>query len=235
MEFQIKKRSNDPDFNAIAKLSSSVGHELGNILLKVMGRADLALVEGDTNRVRDHLGSIIQACERASLLVRNLQIFAQGNVEPTHVHLETVIARISKLLETDLIRHKVTLTEKIEKGVADIWGDERLIELALANVILNAIQASPTDSEVTIQVKKSTLNGKLAALIEVTDVGPGIDDAHKDQVWAWGFTTKASRGLGLGLPVAQTILESSKSTIELAPNGAGKKGTRATVLIPCAD
>ena len=93
--------------------------------------------------------------------------------------------------------------------IAKVGKDEELtgasvsaMRVALSNLLLNALQASPPGGEVTIS--QQTDNGDL--LIFVQDSGPGIPDDLRQRVWEPFFTTK-QRGTGLGLAIVRKRMQ----------------------------
>ena len=62
---------------AVGQVARGVGHEFGNILLRIIGKTDLALMEKDVTKIHDHLKVVMTAAERAGTIVRNLQSFSK--------------------------------------------------------------------------------------------------------------------------------------------------------------
>ena len=87
-------------------------------------------------------------------------------------------------------------------------GDAVLVVQIMQNLIQNALQAGA--AVVTVDISGSTLR--------VSDNGPGIDAAHREQIFQPFFTTK-TRGTGLGLPMARRIAEAMGGRLELSAEG----------------
>lgn len=103
--------------------------------------------------------------------------------------------------------------------------DPEQIQTAFSQVIRNAIQAMPEGGELTIQ----TAYAQKVAEIHIIDQGAGIKPDHLAHIFEAFFTTKA-RNVGLGLTIAQKIIESHGGQIffESTPG----QGTKCTILLP---
>jgi len=92
--------------------------------------------------------------------------------------------------------------------------DEYKIEQVLNNLIFNAIEHSPSDSGVTVQISRT----ETEVLVTVTDAGPGIAEGEREKIFAHyvrGKSRKASgtRSIGLGLAISKKIIEAHKGRI----------------------
>ena len=87
----------------------------------------------------------------------------------------------------------------------------------LANLVLNALQATPAGGDVTIE---SFLDGD-AIVFAVTDSGPGIRVEMEAKIWEPFFTTR-QRGTGLGLAIVRKRMEEAGGSARLAPSSNGE-------------
>jgi len=110
--------------------------------------------------------------------------------------------------------------DKIEKDEALEGSAVSALRVALSNILLNALQATPPGGEVTI--RQSTEGGDL--VICVQDGGPGIPDDLRQRVWEPFFTTK-QRGTGLGLAIVRKRMQEAGGTARLLSrvNGSGAR------------
>jgi signal transduction histidine kinase len=104
--------------------------------------------------------------------------------------------------------------------------DERRLREAFVNLLSNAVQASKGRVEVRLRRDEG------ACVVHVDDDGPGIDAAHKDEIFEFFFTTKEA-GTGLGLPLAHRVAEEHGGSLEVAEAPMG--GARFTLRLPCLD
>jgi signal transduction histidine kinase len=134
-----------------------------------------------------------------------------------------------------LVRHRlddagVPLTESIEGTLPPVIGDEKLLEQAVVNLLLNACDAcKAVGGDITISAAES----EGGVTIVVDDSGIGISGADVERALEPFFTTKArDGGTGLGLAIAREIVSNHRGTLTLAPRP--ERGTRATIRLPPA-
>ncbi|HLE01104.1 MAG TPA: ATP-binding protein [Bdellovibrionota bacterium] len=215
---------------AISQLARGMGHELGNALLKIIGRADLALLEQEVPKIREHLESLMSAAERAGLLVKNLQSFSKGGAdfEPCAV-LDLLDEALCCVLPDPTAR-----SIHVSRGFGElplINVDRRAMIQAFANVILNAIQAMPNGGHLKVMGEVSQVGGRKLLLARIIDSGQGISPEILPRIFDFAFSTRASGG-GLGLSIAKQIIMSHGGEIDVQSQvGAG---TEVIVSLPLA-
>ena len=108
--------------------------------------------------------------------------------------------------------------------------DETQLELALLNLVTNAIDAMPDGGTLTI----SGVGAEHGVRIQVRDTGSGIDPAVLARVFdPWVTTKPAGRGNGLGLSITQEVVTRLGGTIGVA--SAPGEGATFTIDLPAAD
>jgi signal transduction histidine kinase len=126
----------------------------------------------------------------------------------------------SKNISVTIQCHPCSLKIKLPK--------DRLIQV-LFNVIRNAVDASPHGGKIDINITKKSSR----LTFSIIDEGEGISDEFAAQIYEPFFTTKHdsnAKGLGLGLPVTKSMVESMSGAIRFKNNR--KKGTTFTIEIP---
>jgi signal transduction histidine kinase len=134
-----------------------------------------------------------------------------------------------------LVRHRlesagVPVTEAIGPGLPLLLGDEKLLEQAVVNLLLNACDACRAVGG-GISVRAAQEAGEVVIVVE--DSGVGISSADAERALEPFFTTKAREGgSGLGLAIAREIVSNHRGTLTLAPRP--DRGTRAIIRLPPA-
>lgn len=215
---------------SVGQVARGIGHEFGNILLRIMGKVDLALLEKDPQKVKEHLNVVIKATERAGVIVRNLQSFSKA--EPVF-QLGSIIKPLEESLS--LISHELTKSsvqiQKALKPVPDVKIDSGAIAQVFLNLMINAIQAMPKGGTLKIEVESSTNEGGQPGVIaRVSDSGAGIPTEILPRIFDFAFSTKGDSGSGLGLAVSKDIVEAHGGKI-LVQTEVGK-GTMFSVWLP---
>ncbi len=189
---------------AVGQVARGIGHEFGNILLRVIGKTDLALLEKDVDKIHAHLKVVMIAAERAGAIVRNLQSFSKTEpsfqVRPVSAAVDEAIV----LLNHEFVKASVTL-EKKYSSVPDVRLDLGGISQVFLNLLINATHAMSKGGKLTVTIEPGlgpAENGsREGVVVRVADTGAGIPRDILPRIFEFAFTTKGDRGSGLGLSV----------------------------------
>lgn len=213
----------------MAALSTGIAHELGTPLSVIVGRVEQVIDRlGGDARSRGALDIVLEQVERIRHIVRGSLALARGEAPHLVPTTPAVVARHA----IDLVRHRfdkadVRLVPHIDEALAAVPCDPALLEQALVNVLLNACQAAPAGSAVTLDVRAD----EERILFVVEDEGTGIPDTVADRAAEPFFSTKrAQGGSGLGLTIAREIVKHHGGDLEIARR-EGARGTRATISV----
>jgi len=102
----------------------------------------------------------------------------------------------------------------------NVTGDRAALKHALAEIMLNALQANLKNPQIGVKLQSVGHNGDRALTIEVQDTGVGFSAEAAKRVPAPFFTTR-NVGLGLGLAVSQKIIETHRGKLEIVPSASG--------------
>ena len=215
---------------AIGGLAAGVAHELGTPLSVVHGRAqrllrDTSLPDGTAR----HLREIRDQVHRMETIVRQLLDFGkQRSTDPHLTNVADVIERVASSVADLAASTGVAVTLDVAADGARVLPDPEGLDLAVDNLVRNAIQAAPGGAVV---LRASALPD--AVHIIVDDNGPGVPVAIRAQVFDPFFTTKpAGQGTGLGLALAQRLISDMGGTVDVDTSPLG--GARFTVTVPSA-
>ena len=220
-------RSNERHFIA------SAAHELQTPLAGLRTHAQIALLTKETSVRENSLQMIQRSVDRTSRLVRQLLDLATEEAAaerptrdwlPLHVAARTIQEELGPRLRQSEVRLILTPTATS----SEFFMDESSLVLALRNLVENAINHSPPNSEVTVDVVEE--GDRIA--ISVCDQGPGIPTGEIERVkdrFVRGSREK-SQGSGLGLSIVELAIARSDGKLELQNMPSG--GLRASVIIP---
>lgn len=209
----------------MGEMASSVAHELNQPLTAIANYCN-----GMVSRVRE--GSIgtddlIAALEktskqaqRAGQIIHRIRAFVKRSEpqrQPTEV--QSMVDNAVELAGIDLRRRHVTIQTYVAQRLPLVEVDPILIEQVLLNLLKNAAEAIDLaklprprrNIEIRVLPKQTADEGSVIEF-SVTDMGPGIKDEVISRLYEAFFTTKAE-GLGIGLSLCRTIIESHRGRI----------------------
>jgi nitrogen fixation/metabolism regulation signal transduction histidine kinase len=118
---------------------------------------------------------------------------------------------VHQLFRQQMATNGVEFRMSVEPESLDLTADPRLIEQALINLMLNAIQAVQKQSNASVELC-ARIDERGRVIIQVADNGPGISDEVLDKIFIPFFTTK-QEGSGIGLSLCRQIIRLHRGTI----------------------
>ncbi len=217
---------------ALGRLAAGVGHEINNPLQYLFfSLEELRDMQGSAAASPEPLQNAFDASERIRRVVEGLRVYSKGDAESySPVDIKDVVENALRVAAPQLrMRARVETTFR---DAPVVLGDEARLVQVVVNPLVNAVQAiaSGGRAEPRIHIRTGTSPGGDAE-IEITDDGPGFDEAILPQLGTPYVTTKSSTGgTGLGLFVSRGIMDAHGGTIHLdnLPEG----GARVRILIP---
>lgn len=221
--------------NILGEMASSLAHELNQPLFTTMSYTKAArqmmLAGGSRDEIDDLMGRAVAEAERASGVLRSIRNFLRHDQRQEAISLPAVIAEIMVLAKPDAHRAGIAVTVDLPDELPEVWGDKVQIEQVLLNLLRNSIDALAAlpDGPREIHLAAGAVNGRVE--ISVTDNGPGVPPERVPELFDPFFTTKPS-GMGLGLPICRSIVESLGGNLWLDSNGP--EGARFCFTLPTA-
>jgi signal transduction histidine kinase len=207
---------------ALGQMAATVAHEVKNPLSAIKSIAQVMSEDEDLKRqhARD-LSLIVSETDRLSKSVTQLLSFASKQ-PPSAIPCEAgeLVRSVVDLFRADADERRIELRCRV-KGKADLSGVQTAaLRDALANLVLNALQATPAAGHVNIESAVSDH----AISFSVSDTGAGITPEVSARIWEPFFTTR-QRGTGLGLAIVRKRMEEAGGSAQLVPdsNGGGAK------------
>jgi len=223
---------------AIGRLAGGVAHDFNNILMSIMGSADLLLMDVQDGAARDEAAEIKLAVERGAGLTRQLLAFSRRqSSNPRLISLGDVVGGMEKMLRR-LIETDVDFEMFRPAAAIPVVADSGQIEQVVLNLVVNARDAMPGGGRVTVTVDEVVVDEADALVVEgqagryarlrVADTGTGIDEATRAKLFEPFFTTKEQgKGTGLGLSIVYGIVKQSRGHIRVE----SEPGEGATFII----
>jgi PAS domain S-box-containing protein len=230
---------------AIGRLAGGVAHDFNNILMSIMGSADVMLL--DLKREHPAHGEaheIKQSVQRGAALTRQLLAFSRRQAtSPRLFALGDVIGEMETMLRR-LVGPEIEFMMVKPSEPTMVVADRAQIEQVVLNLVVNARDAMPDGGRLIVKVEDIDLDEQQAstdvdgktgryARLSVSDTGIGIDEQTRARLFEPFFTTKEQgKGSGLGLSIVYGIVTQSGGHIAVTTEPG--KGTTFLVYLPLA-
>lgn len=223
----------------MGELAASIAHEINQPLAAIVNNANassrlLASEPPDLDEVRLAVADIAEAGTRAGEIISRVRTFLKKVVPAkTQVDINQVIREVLALTPSQLEKHNISVRTELLPGLAPVQGDRIQLQQVLLNLIMNGVEAMTSVSDRSrVLVLRSQPHESGGVLVSVQDSGLGLDPRNIGHVFDAFFTTK-SEGMGMGLPISRSIVETHGGRLWLTPND-GQGVTFQFTLPACA-
>jgi C4-dicarboxylate-specific signal transduction histidine kinase len=208
----------------VGEMAASIAHEVNQPLAAVVtnGNACLRWLAGaapNQGEACQAVERIIRDANRASKVIG--QIRALFDKTPRHkdwVEVDGLIAEVIALTDSELFRNRVTVRTELAPDLPPVLGDGIQLQQVIMNLILNGAEAMSTATdrprELFIAAQR---NSPEEVLVVVRDSGAGLDPQDLDRIFDAFYTTKP-KGMGMGLSISRSIIESHGGRLWAARN-----------------
>jgi len=223
IEESYKKMLRTEKLTALGRLSAGFAHEIRNPLTSI--KVLFQTFKNNPQLTKEDIEVILAEVEHMENLLNRFLKFARSDgFHISDVYLNSLIKQVLRLLRFQIKDQKIETELKLSK-LPPIKADKSLLEQALLNIVLNAIEAMPNGGRLT--VTSGPDNGHV--FVSISDSGGGISEEIKNKIFDPFFTTKVE-GTGLGLWIAyHNIVNLHNGDISFENNDLG---TTFTVRIP---
>jgi C4-dicarboxylate-specific signal transduction histidine kinase len=150
-------------------------------------------------------------------------------VQRQRINLNDIVTNVAHMVGPDALLHSCELTTSLDEKSPIVEADPVQMQQVLVNLIVNALDAMRDIPVARRKVEISTeQNGDGTVLTSVRDYGAGLPDAARERIFDQFFTTK-EEGLGIGLAIVRSIIESHGGKVE-AENVEGGGARFAFIL-----
>ena len=216
--------------STIARLSTSIVHDLRNPLASIYGGAEM-LVDDELSptQVKRLASNIYESSRRVQVLLQELSDVRRGRGHPREMcDLREIVEAALDSLTDAAAAHHVEVRIDVPRGI-ELPLDRSPMERVFQNLLGNAIEAMPAGGWLRVTAEQ---NGA-AVLVSVEDNGPGVPPAIATQLFRPFVTAGKKNGIGLGLALArETVLDRGG---ELWADLGVKSGARFLLRLPLQD
>jgi signal transduction histidine kinase len=213
----------------VGQTMANVAHQIGTPLNLVSAHVQLMQKERhDDAAASRRLAIIAEQVEKVADTVRDLLDRARPQGVSATFRLKPMLTRLTQSVHVFAAGAGVQVSLEVADDLPPVFGDETQLELALMNLITNALDAMPNGGRLTLTA--STHDGTV--MVDVRDTGVGIPPRLAHRIFEPWVTSKRGRGTGLGLSITKDVVERAGGTIELI--AAPLPGTVFRVSLPAA-
>ncbi len=210
------------------ELSNMVVHDMSSPIVSVLLHATLLEEKITEPALLKHVEMIRMAAERLDSFVNDILMLAK--MEQSKLLLNLTWVDINQLaLDAEkhfsIIAHSkgITLKLQLPEPPLEMLLDDNLFRRVIGNLLANALQYSPSDTIVTLQVKpQELLDDKVHLQMEVIDEGPGIPEEYRDRIFEkFEVIDLKRRGvpqIGLGLTFCKMAVDAHGGRVYVKPN-----------------
>ncbi len=229
---------------AVGELAGGIAHDFNNILTTIIGYVYILENKIEDESLKQSVGQINYAAQRAATLVNKLLAFSRKQViclQPVRIN-DTITA--SEKLLSRVIREDIEIRTVLSNEDIVVLGDEGQLEQVIMNLVTNARDAMPAGGTLTISTRICAIDSEFThshgygkpgvyGLISFADTGIGMDEKTRERIFEPFFTTKeVGKGTGLGLSVVYGIMKQHSGYIDISSESG--KGSIFNLYLPLA-
>ena len=221
----------------LGALAAAIAHEINQPLTAIGNYARVGRQALKREPI-DHAGAarateqIIEQVDRAAAVMRWLRDFIRaGESRFEVVSVDELIRRPQSVCRAELEEHGIQFETFISRDLPSVMVDRLQIEQVITNIVKNAVEAIAGIgcNEGRIQIQAG-VEGDSFIVISIGDNGPGFEPMLLERPIS-PFTTTKTEGMGLGLSLSRSIIESHGGRMMLGGNGGG---ARVSFTLPLA-
>ncbi len=216
----------------IGELAAGIAHEIRNPLGNITASSQFVLSKYRLlDPVKKHLKIILRNSENANRIIKDLLDFAKPReISFKMGNIKGVIDGACNLVKARCAKQRVRLAHKWSRRLPSILLDEKRLEEAFLNFILNSLDVMPTGGRLMINAHPDFEANEV--VVSFLDTGEGITPENLNKMFTPFFSTKKD-GVGLGLCLAHQVISSHKGRINIESKIG--QGTDIIVRLPFSE
>jgi PAS domain S-box-containing protein len=223
----------------LGELTASIAHEVNQPLGAIVtnGQACLRLLATNDpviKEVREAVECMIADGIRASEVIKRIRgLLKKSRGGKSSYNINDNIREVLALTASELTKNRIKVRTELADDLPHVIADRVQIQQVVLNLVLNSKEAMSAACWQPRELLISTEQAESAILVTITDSGVGIAPENRERVFAPFYTSK-DEGLGLGLSISQTIIESHAGRLWSKPNQNGQ-GTTFQFTLPIGE
>jgi C4-dicarboxylate-specific signal transduction histidine kinase len=212
----------------MGEVVATIAHEVNQPLTAIVTNGNfclrrLASTKPDLGEFRAAVAEIVNDGARASAVISRIRgLLMKGDLKRRELDINSLIHDVSILLQNELTRSGVFLRTDLEPDLPRVSGDRVQLQQVLINLVVNATEAMRASADRRRELLIRSAKDPDGVLVRVQDSGPGIKPELANRIFEPFFTTKAA-GIGMGLSISHSIIESHGGRLRTVPTSTGAR------------
>ncbi len=227
-ELLMKEAAQAERYKTLATLTNSIIHEIKNPLTAINGYCHYLPKKLHDEEFLNKFSTVLaNEVQRINSLLHHLNQYSNPTPLTTkNTNIVLLINSTLVILKNNILENGVEVHKKFDdKQFVNLVIDPDQINQTIVNIIINALEAMPRGGNLTIETEQTSFY----FIIHVKDTGCGIPDKELNKIFDPFYSTK-EKHTGLGLSIAQSIIESHKGKIRIT--SVKNQGTTVSIILP---
>ena len=219
----------------MGQLCASLAHEVNQPIAATVANADACLnwLARDTPNLEEARGCAMRIVEdgtRAAEIISRIRLLCKKGIPQRElVDVNEVIQELIVLLRSQITRYLISVRMELAADLPQVMGDRVQLQQVMMNLMMNSIDAMKDVDGTRELAIKSHRTGNEQLMVCVSDSGVGLPSQQADQIFHAFFTTKP-HGIGMGLAICRSIVESHSGRLWAADNSP--RGASFHLILP---
>lgn len=225
---------NSEKLAATGRLAHTIAHEINNPLEAIVNLIFLSQLRAEQPDVRNFLAQAQNELNRVARITKQVLSFHRESNRPVLIDLQDLLSSVLTLYARQMESQQISLQyNRSSSQPLMVLGFPGELRQVIANLLGNAIDATPPHGAITLRLRRRSLNGVAGVSFTILDTGPGIPPEIRDRIFEPFFTTKELKGSGLGLWITKTIVSKHEGKLRFRTSTQpGRSGTCFILFLP---
>jgi C4-dicarboxylate-specific signal transduction histidine kinase len=221
----------------MGELTASLAHEVNQPITAAVNGASTCvrwLTREDPNleEAREAASGAIRNAKRAADIINRIRSIAKkGESKRQLVDVNELLREMITLLGNEASRNSISIRTDLDPDLPKVLADSVQVQQVIMNLILNSVDAMKGVDRKRELVIRSQRADNHQLMISISDTGVGLPPEQKDKIFDAFFTTKA-HGMGMGLRISRSIVESHGGRLWAAENSPHGASFSFTLALP---
>jgi C4-dicarboxylate-specific signal transduction histidine kinase len=225
---------------SMGELTATIAHEINQPLTAVVthGHACIEWLSArppNLEKTRQTVERIIQDGTRAGAVLSGIRALIKKEAPAkAWLDINEVIHELTTLLRDEAVRHHVAIRTDLVPGLPKVKADRVQLQQVVLNLMMNGMDAMAETTERAKELLISARGDQSEIVVRVEDSGTGLDPVAAERIFTPFFTTKP-HGIGMGLSISRSIIESHEGRLWASPRPSGGTIFQFTLPLPSRD